>query len=80
MVTFLDERSLKVDREGLWSLLASLRLRGVDFLAEDLCRSLSLSFGLVESRSYDFLRRRGSSSREEGILKGQAEAQKRQVR
>jgi hypothetical protein len=58
MVTFFGERSDKVDlsgREGLYSLLASLRRRVVVFLADDdLCRSLvslSLEDGLGESRS-----------------------------
>jgi hypothetical protein len=59
MVTFFGERSDKVDvdlsgREGLCSLLASLRRRAVVFLADDLCRSLvslSLDDGLGESRS-----------------------------
>ena len=57
MVTFFDDRSDSVDlsgREGLYSLLASLRLRVVVFLADDLWRSLvslSLEAGLDESRS-----------------------------
>jgi len=57
MVTFFDARSDRVDlsgREGLYSLLASLRLRVVVFLADDLWRSLvslSLEAGLGESRS-----------------------------
>lgn len=57
MATFLDECSDDVDlsgREGLYSLLASLRRRVAVFLADDLCRSLvslSLELGLGESRS-----------------------------
>lgn len=57
MVTFFDERSDKVDlswRDGLYSLLASLRRRVDVFLADDLSRSLlslSLDVAFGESRS-----------------------------
>jgi hypothetical protein len=57
MVTFFGERSDKVDlsgRDGLYSLLTSLRRREVVFLADDLCRSLgsfSVEVGFGESRS-----------------------------
>lgn len=57
MVTFFGERSDRADlsgREGLYSLLASLRRRAVVFLADDLCRSLvslSREDGFGESRS-----------------------------